>query len=413
MSTLPIFNHLHQLKDQIVSIIFHHKLLFILSLIISISLVTFILLVMRLQNYLQSHTATNQATRSSDIYYASKSGNPKWYLDSASAAANSILGVSDTFGSEDVEEYDILPIYTPYPLPTTTPVPTTAPRVSTTTSCAGTPTAYYSEAIVSTSSTLVNNAVTITIELRDCNNNVTSVNDTLTISLSNNNSSARINGSPSPVTIQAQNGKATFSVNSQNTGTDTFVIFDSTRPFTVTDPHNHNPSVTYTNNTSGNSHCTTAAGVPNAWFSNVYPNPPISTSNGSIILVINIRDCDRNLAPVAETLSISLSSGDPNTKVNGNALPYSVTTQNGEAQFTVSSQVVGTVTLIIQDSTSSFPVTDPNDHNPSISFTASSTPTPADTLTPTPTTTNASTPTPTAGDTSTPTPTSSPSPTLM
>jgi len=381
--------------------------------ITSILLVTFVLLALKLHKYLQNQTASKQATSSSDIYYASKSGNPNWYLNGASPAANPILGTtSDSTNVDDVEENDLIPTFTPYPLPTTVPEPTTAPVYvsSSPPSCAGTPTAYYSEAIVSTSSTVINNAVTITIELRDCNNNVTSVNDTLTISLSNTDSSAKINGSTSPITIQTQNGKATFTVNSQNAGTDTFVITDTTRPFAVTDPHNHNPSVTFTNNSSGNSNCTTATGVPNSWYSDVYPNPPISTTNGSITLVVDIRDCNKNLAPVADTINITLNSGDSNTQVNGNTLPQNVTTQNGEATFTVTSQAIGTVTLTIQDTTSSFTITDPNNHNPSIIFGSSSAPsTPTDTPSPTPT--SADTPAPTSATSNTPTPTTTPVPT--
>ena len=160
-----------------------------------------------------------------------------------------------------------------------------------------------------------------------------------------------------------------------------------------------------TNNSSGNPNCTTGAGVPNPWFSDVYPNPPITTNTGSVTLIVYIRDCNKNTAPVTDTLSISLSSGDSSTQVNGNNLPYSVTTQNGQASFTVASQNVGTVTLIIQDTTSSFTVTNINDKNPSVTFgaSASSNPTPTTVLTPVPASTD--TPTPTITVTPTPTPT--------
>ena len=122
-------------------------------------------------------------------------------------------------------------------------------------------------------------------------------------------------------------------------------------------------------NNSSNPNCTTGSGTPNAWYSDVYPNPPITTNTGSVTLIVDIRDCNKNLAPVNDTISVSLSSGDPNTLVNGNKLPTTVTTQNGEVKFSVSSQISGSVTLVVQDTIGNFTVTDINNHNPSITFT--------------------------------------------
>ncbi len=170
-------------------------------------------------------------------------------------------------------------------------------------------------------------------------------------------------------------------------------------------------------NSSGNSHCTTGAGVPNSWFSDVYPASPISSNTGNVTLTVDIRDCNKNTASVNDTLSISLSSGDSSTQINGNNLPYSTTTQNGQASFTVTSQNAGTDIFIIQDTTSSFTVTDTNNNNPSVIFSSSQTPTPNSTQTPTltPTLTPIQSPTPTPSQTPTLTPTltpnSSPTPT--
>jgi len=128
-------------------------------------------------------------------------------------------------------------------------------------------------------------------------------------------------------------------------------------------------------NNTGNANCTTGSGVPNLWYSDVYPNPTITTNTGSVDLIVEIRDCNSNIknAPVSDKLSISLSSGDSNTLINGNKLPYSnITTQNGETKFTVTSQVVGTVTLVIHDDTSNFTVTNVKNNNPSITFTNNS-----------------------------------------
>lgn len=165
----------------------------------------------------------------------------------------------------------------------------------------------------------------------------------------------------------------------------------------------------YNHNSSGNSNCTTGSGVPNSWYSDVYPNPPITTNTGSVKLFVNIRDCNKNDAPVSDKLTITLVSGDPNTQINGNNPPYIITTQNGEASFEVSSQNSGTVTLVIQDITSSFSITDINNHNPSINFNSqpalapTTTPTIASGFTPTPTPAAALTPTATPNLTPVPT----------
>jgi hypothetical protein len=175
-------------------------------------------------------------------------------------------------------------------------------------------------------------------------------------------------------------------------------------PTDIPEPTETPVSTSNDDNSSSNSNCTTAAGVPNSWYSDVYPNPPVSTNNGSITLIVNIRDCNINKVSSSSTLKISLSSGDPNTQINGHTLPYSLTTQNGQASFSVSSQVPGTVVLVIEDTTDSFTVTNVDNNNPSIEFSKSpATPTPAPSSAPTPTQSVS----PTAGST----PTISPVPT--
>ena len=143
--------------------------------------------------------------------------------------------------------------------------------------------------------------------------------------------------------------------------------------------------------------------LPNSWYSDLYPISPVSTSNGSATLTVNIRDCTINNVSSSSTVKISLSSGDSNTQVNGQNLPVSITTQNGQASFTVSSQITGTVDLTIQDTTDSFTVTDTNNNNPSVVFNGSSiTSTPTET--PTPNSTQSISPSPTVLPTATPTP---------
>lgn len=161
-----------------------------------------------------------------------------------------------------------------------------------------------------------------------------------------------------------------------------------------------------TGNSPANANCTSGDGVPNAWYSDVYPNPPVTTSNGLMQLIVDIRDCKINLAPVSDKIKITLSSGDPNTRIDGNTLPYTATAKNGEAKFSVSSQNAGTVTLVVQDTTSSFTITNVNNQNPSITFSI-----PSATSAPTPTNAPTSSPVSSLTPTSILTPTQTPTPT--
>ncbi len=377
----------------------------------------FIVWAMRLRSRMLSQMqASEKSVPSNYVYYASKSGELIPTVNLTPPSDSNVLGISNAGKPDTSHAYIPPPTFTPYPTPTpyvfpaNAPIPTSAPvqSASQPASCAGIPTAYNSEAIVSSSSTQVNNPVTIEIQLLDCKNSFAAANDTLIVTLISGDSTSKINGSVSPVTIQAQNGKASFSVVSTNATTDIFQINDTARSFNVTDPHNRNPSVTFTvYSASNNPNCTTAAGVPNSWYSDVYPASPQSANAGSsVTFSVVIRDCTKNTVEVSDNVYISLSSGDSTTKINGSSPPYSLTAQNGQASFTVASQNAGTNTFVVQDTTSSFTVTDQNNHNPSVVFNATPTPTP----TPAPTTQPANTPTPvpTAIPTVTPTPTPTP-----
>ncbi len=413
---LANLTRLVQVKSNIISFIVGHKILTLVFLVISISLIVFGGWAMKVRNDFIASMKTVPKDSSDKAYYSATPQLPTPNLNYLTSSSTSVLGVTDVVNPPNVANNTTYSVPTPYPMATQAPFPTVA-QASTSTpsspSCAGTPTVDNSQAYVSSNSTPVNTAVTITIELRDCNNNFAPVNDNLTITLSNSDPNAKINGSSPPVTIQAQNGKATFSVNSSNATTDTYIISDTTRSFTVTMPGYHNPSVTFTNNSSGNSSCTTAAGVPNSWYSDVYPNPPVSTTTGSVTLVVYLRDCNKNTAPVSDTLTISLSSGDPNTQANGHSLPYSMAAQNGQASFTVTSQSSQTDTFVIQDTTGSFNVTDINNNNPSVIFSSSASPTSAPINTPVPSSSDTPTPTssaPAATITLTPAPTAANTP---
>lgn len=417
---IPSFNLPH-LKNGIVRIFYSHKKVIGLSMVVSFCLVLFIGWALKMRSNFIAGSKTTDGIVSNDTY---PSPTPDVYLPNLSDLDLNILGASDSADNSDSADTTYtyptsapIPFISYAPFPTIPPLPTFVPYTAATPTsspdCSGTPTAYNSEAIVSSSNSQVNNPVTIEIQLLDCHNNFASVSDNLTVALANSDGTARINGITSPVYIQAQNGKATFTVNSQINITDTFVITDTTRQFNVTDPHNHNPSVTFINNSSGNSNCTTASGVPNSWYSDVYPVSPQSSTVGTTVTFnVIIRDCEKNTVSSNESLNITLSSGDSSTTVNGNGLPYSLTAVSGQVNLSVNSQNAGTVTLIIRDTTSSFNITDPNNHNPSVNFTNSSSPT----STPIPTSaqtditpTQAPNPTPTTQ--SQPTPTANPAPT--
>lgn len=178
-------------------------------------------------------------------------------------------------------------------------------------------------------------------------------------------------------------------------------------PTDIPEPTSTPTDTSSTSDSSGNSNCTTGSGVPNSWYSDVYPVSPVSASNGSATLTVNIRDCTINDVSSASNLKILLASGDPDTQINGQSLPVTIATQNGQASFTVSSQVAGTVGLTIQDTTDSFGITDTNNNNPSIVFSGSSStsaPTSTPAPTPTPNSTQSPTPSPIVSPTSIPTP---------
>lgn len=410
---VPYFPHIPKpslnLIKKCTSFLLRHIIL-----ILSVSsLVVFITIAMMVRADFIAKMKSAPKTTEKDYSYHAPRDTPNPTIPIPSPTDDKVLGTSDyDMDTSDLDLNAPIPTIdfpTIIPLPTATPTPTNTPSFSSSsTSCSGTPTVDNSQVYISSTTSQVNSSVTISIELKDCNNSFAPVNDDLRITLVSGDSNVKINGSSLPTTLTAQNGRLSFSVNSANAGSYTFLITDINRNFTVTTPGYHNPSVTFTNNSAGNSNCTTAAGVPNAWYSDVYPNPPVSTNTGSMTLVVYIRDCNKNNVSTTETLTISLSSGDPNTKVSGSNLPYSLTTQNGQASFTVSSQANGTVTLIVQDTTSSFTVTNTSNNNPSVTFnsSSSSTPTPTPTATIIPDSTDTPTPTPTTtSQTNTPTPT--------
>lgn len=407
--TPPIVEHYTQLKEESESLFARHKVLILTTVIFSVCLILFGIWAMRLRGNILASMNAPKTSDSGETYIAVLP------TISSPSAYTEILGTSEDVTPVNIS-YNDLSVPTPYPMITQAPLPTTVPvqytaTTTTTSSCTGQPTVDNSQVYVSPATTTVGSSASIEVDMQDCNNAIAPVTDTLKITLLSGDSSTKINGSTLPVNIDTKNGKVTFSVTAGAATTATFLITDTVRNFTVTTPGYHNPSVTFTSGSTGNTgnaNCTTSAGAPNPWYSDVYPNPPITTTTGSVGLQVVIRDCFKNTTSVSDNLNISLSSGDSNTQINGNNLPYTVSAQNGVANFTVSSQVNGTVTLVVTDTTSGFTITDPNNHNPSITFSGSTTSSPTSTPTPTPAITDTPTPTPTPTSTATSSATTSP-----
>ena len=147
-------------------------------------------------------------------------------------------------------------------------------------------------------------------------------------------------------------------------------------------------------------------GEPTNWYSQARYSENVESS---VIVSIELRDCNNRITSSRDTIDIIQLSGQPIT-VNGHAPTVSLTTSNGKTSFTVKSLVSGTVVLRLRDTTSNIDITDTKDRNPQITFTISppaATPTP----TPTPTTTPTATSTPSPSPSPSPAPSDSPSPT--
>jgi len=159
-----------------------------------------------------------------------------------------VLGYEATADtSYEVPDYTLPSQPAPTPFPTFAPLPTSAPVVVTTPplNCAGTAKEYNSQVYVSAKSVAVGATSTITIELRDCKNALAS-NDSLRVTIQSGDASTKLNGQSAPITLQAQNGKASFTVTSQVSSANTFLITDTNQGFPVTMPGYHNPTVTFT-----------------------------------------------------------------------------------------------------------------------------------------------------------------------
>jgi hypothetical protein len=379
---------------KIVAFVIKHKI----SLTILVAFIAFIIVAMWYRGYLLAKMSTTVNNNDNEIFNSTSSNNPLPSIAIPSPTetpSSGVLGASNSYNP-----YAPVTVPTPYPtfapLPTLPPLPTiTMPVVNTSsnnssgnpncTTGSGAPNSWYSDVYPNPSAASTSTgSITMYVYIRDCNQNTAPVKDKLTISLSSGDSNTQINGNKLPYSVTTQDGYVKFSVSSQVTGTVTLIVHDDSSNFTVTNINNQNPAITFTTSASGNSNCTTAAGVANFWYSEVSPASPISASTGSTVtLTVDIKDCSQNDVS-SDKLTLTQTSSDSSVTVNGYAPPITVQAQNGKATFNVISQNAGTDTFTIQDATSNFTVTDAKNQNPSIIFSGSSTsPTPTPTPTPT------------------------------
>ncbi len=419
---MPEFPHLRKISFNVESFksiprfILKHKI----SLSSLILLILFVTFAMWYRGYLLSKMKPAPQVNGNEDFYSSTGKNavPTIIIPTPTIINNN--NNSDIYNSAIYQTPTPFPTFPPLPtlapLPTATPIPTTTTSSSSSnnssnpncTTGGGTPNSWYSDVYPNPPITTGTGSVTIIVDIRDCNENLAPVSDNLKISLSSGDPNTLINGNKLPVNVNTQNGEVKFNVSSQINGSVTLIVQDTTSNFTVTDINNHNPVITFSGNSSGNSNCTTASGVPNFWYSDVYPASPISANTGSTVtLTVNIRDCSQNDVS-NDNITVTQTSSDSSVKINGSSSPVSAQAQNGVATFNITSQNTGTDTFTVQDTTSNFSITDTNNHSPSIVFSGSSatpTPTPTPTQAPASTATPTPTPTPTQALTSTPTPT--------
>lgn len=325
--------------------------------------------------------------------------------DSAASNDNTVLGTSTDNSSYTPPVYSPpkipdSPSFTPAP----TPAPTAAPTQSTNSSPSCDPNADKSQVYVSPSSVAINSTSTISVELRDCNNNLAS-NGHLTITMTSGDAATTINGSASPYKAQAQDGKYSFTVKSPNPTTAIFKIQDTDHNFEVTMPNYKTPQVTFT---SGSSNLGCASGKDAAYYSYVrYPSASVDVGS-KVTITIDLRDCNNQATLGGDTVTVTPKSVVAGFQFVGFGTG-SFTLPGGQRTFQVTSSSAGTNTFTVMDTTGGFEVTDSKNQTPTITFTnAASTPTPTPSVSSTPSPSASPSPTPTPTPTLSQTPTPSP-----
>ena len=245
MKMSSFFHTIKQPFRRLGAIVFLHKKLIVITIIITVALVGFGNFAIQLRSkwiaeMLAAKTKPTITGFDTLKTTATISATP-WPTETPD-----VLGDTTTTTYE-VPEYTPPTLPNPTPFPTFAPLPSSAPVATTTPplNCAGTANEDKSQVYVSASSVTVGATSTISIELRDCKNTLAS-NDSLRVAIQSGDAATKLNGQSAPITLQAQNGKASFTVTSQVAGSNTFLITDTNQGFTVTMPNYKTPTVTFT-----------------------------------------------------------------------------------------------------------------------------------------------------------------------
>ncbi len=266
------------LLKKIISTITSHKILVIV-------LIAFVALIgssIGFRSYLLAKLKIGQKDKAGISYakYAPLPATPsETATPSADASDNSILGTTSSDNSSDQNSYVPPPIptampnpiITVVPIPTNIPIPTSTPTNSSTStnntvssgsntsSCANSGECC-SNAVFPSSPVAIGSNTTVFVDFSACNNSSSYSSDTITVYPSSVDSTFQVVGSGSlPYTLS--NGQSSFRVTSQNVGSNTFTIQDTTRGFKITgsNPPYSTPNVTFTGSTSTPTPTPTAA----------------------------------------------------------------------------------------------------------------------------------------------------------
>lgn len=189
--------------------------------------------------------------------------------------------------------------------------------------------------------------------------------------------------SPSPIPSPEETAHPVLGVSTDTTSGSSTDISNNAVPTTppLPDPTpipSYSPiptsTVSYSTSSSPSSSC---SGTPNADNSQVYINSGsgfVTISAGSsATIVVDLQDCGNNKVS-GDHLTITLTSGDSATTINGNSIGsgFKAQAQNGVYTFQVSSPNATTAVFAVQDTDHNFAVTMPGYKNPQVSFTSGS-----------------------------------------
>ncbi|MCL5784340.1 MAG: hypothetical protein M1142_03230 [Patescibacteria group bacterium] len=213
-----------------------------------------------------SSTTINNSSVSSPYQAQAQNGRYTFIVNSQKPGAN-------TFNIQDTSRN--FPVTMPgYHTPTVTFTSTD----SVNSSCTADGDAEWSNAYFPSGPVNVGSNATITIDLRDCHNQTTLGSDTLTVTPNSVDPTFQFVGYGNGAFTLPQ-GQTSFQVTSQNAGSNTFTIKDTTNGFNVTGPHYSSPSVTFASSPLSPSPTPSATPTPSSSPAQTpTPTPDLSVS---------------------------------------------------------------------------------------------------------------------------------------